>query len=312
MFYDYFTMFCSEALAKNKKKNKFLNSLVWRNTFINLMNVASYAFKWEGLPDTCNERFLELALLTRGVACIANDPELGFLSLFASPDDGLNIYGEFGKIFATGMNGYNKAYLTYVEGLDNSMANAVICRDNNMMIPYVNYIIRATDRLMSAERSLDVASKKLKNPYFITCDQTQEASVKKILNDIDDNADSVIGSKTVMPDMFKVFPTNVDTSTLKVLWEHYNNVDNQIRTLLGVNNNNATGKRERLLTDEINANNEVTDINIDMRLEQRKKFCEQVNELFGLNISVDLRSAFKEENDEVQEIQPDGLEQPVE
>lgn len=289
---DWFLNFCPEM--KSKKYNKYLNNMVWWNTFMNLINIATYAFEWDGLPDTCNERFLELALLTRGCACICKDPELGFLSLNANSADGLNLYGEIPKIFATGVNGYNKQFINYVVGSDNSQATAVTCRDNNMMIPYIRYIIRATDRLMSAERSIDVASKKLKNPYFVTADETQVNSIKKILNDVDDNQDSVITSKSTLPDGFKVFPTNVDVNTLKTLWEHYNNIDNSIRTMLGINNNSTSGKRERLIVDEINANNQYTDINIDMRLHERELFCERVNELFGLNISVHKRFAEQE------------------
>lgn len=291
---------------KSKKYNKYLNNIVWWNTFMNLMNVATYAFEWSGLPDTCNERFLELALLTRGCACICKDPELGYLSLFSNAADGLNLYGEVPKIFATGVNGYNKQYVNYVEGGDNSKATAVTCRDNNVMIPYVRYILRATDRLMSAERSLDVASKKLKNPYFVTVDETQVNSVKKILSDVDDNQDSVITSKSTMPDGFKVFPTNVDVNTLKTLWEHYNNIDNNIRTMLGINNNSTAGKRERLIVDEVNANNDFTDINIDMRLHERELFCERVNKTFGLNISVKKR--FQDVEQEESEVKEDGNE----
>lgn len=289
---------------KSKKYNKYLNNTVWLNTFYNLMNIATFAFKWEGLPDTCSERFLEIALLTRGCACICRDPDLGFLTLNCNSASGFNIYGDIPNIYATGVNGYNKQYVNYVDGSDNTDATAVMCRDNNMMIPYVRYIARATDRLMSAERSIDTASKKLKNPYFITADETQVASIKKILADVDDNQDSVITSKATMPDGFKVFPTNVDVTTLKTLWEHYSNIDNNIRTMLGIQNNSSSSKRERLLVDEINANNDYTDINIDMRLNERKIFCERVNSLFGLNISVSKRfdRDLTEEEDEQDEV----------
>ena len=42
--------------------------------------------------------------------------------------------------------------------------------------------------------------------------------------------------------------------------------------------------------DEINSNNEVTNLGLQIRLKSREKFCEQVNELFGLNISVKLKN----------------------
>lgn len=293
---------CIGQYGKSSKKNlaKYENNLEWQNTFINLINIATYTFEWENLPDTCNERFLELALLTNGMACLVNDEELGYLSLFANPYYNINIYGQFTEIRGVGWNGFNRSYKSYLEGGDNTDAKAVLCRDNNMMYPYLFYIIRATDRLMSAMRSIDVASKKLKNPYFINCDETQQLSIKKIIDDIDRNEEAIITSKSTMPESFKIFPTNMDVSTLKVLWEHYNNLDSQIRTILGIDNNAQSAKRERLITDEININNEYTNLNIDMRLHQRELFCDYCNETFGLNISVKKREMFSKYDNNIE------------
>lgn len=59
-------------------------------------------------------------------------------------------------------------------------------------------------------------------------------------------------------------------------------------TVIGINNAN-TDKKERLITDEVNANNEETHALADLWLEQLKECCEKVNTMFGLNITVDWR-----------------------
>ena len=89
--------------------------------------------------------------------------------------------------------------------------------------------------------------------------------------------------------MFRVVPTNVDTSVLESLWTHYNRLDSHFRTIMGINNNNNQDKKERLIVDEVNANNEATDIQLQLRLMQRQKFCKICNEYFGTNISVKIR-----------------------
>lgn len=38
-----------------------------------IMGLALSRFRWEGLPETCNERYLEWTLLTEGVATIAKN-----------------------------------------------------------------------------------------------------------------------------------------------------------------------------------------------------------------------------------------------
>lgn len=304
MWYDY--IFPGSMLTGKSKKKlaKYENMLEWQNTFVKLLNLSLYTFQWDGLPETCNERYLEYALLTRGSACICDDPKRGLLSLAANPFYNINLYGDFTRIRAVGWNGYNKEYEAYLEGADNyDTAKAVLCRDNRMLYPYINYLIIATDRLTSAVRSMDIAAKKLKNPYFITCHESQLESVKQILKDVDDNVESVIVSKTTYPDMFKVFPTQLDVNVLAALRDHYNFIDNDIRTLMGIKNNDRTAKKERLVVSEVQSTEEITDMNVDMRLEQREKFCEFCNKVFGTNISVKLR---KERLEDVQDLQSTG------
>lgn len=56
-------------------------------------------------------------------------------------------------------------------------------------------------------------------------------------------------------------------------------------TMLGVDNTN-TEKRERMIDAEATANNEDIMLMRRSRLATRRRFCEQVNERFGLHISV--------------------------
>lgn len=65
-------------------------------------------------------------------------------------------------------------------------------------------------------------------------------------------------------------------------------IENQFDTEVGLPNVNTT-KRERLITDEANANNIETYSKMDMILEELKRSCQRVNQLFGINLSVDWR-----------------------
>ena len=56
----------------------------------------------------------------------------------------------------------------------------------------------------------------------------------------------------------------------------------------GINNAN-TDKRERLITDEVNANNQLVQLCGDTGLLCRKQACEKFNKLYGTNIDVELR-----------------------
>jgi hypothetical protein len=77
-------------------------------------------------------------------------------------------------------------------------------------------------------------------------------------------------------------------------------------TFMGINNANMD-KRERLVDDEVRANNEQVEMSYQIMLKAREMACEKINKLFGTNISVELR---KRENvileDSEQPSEPDS------
>lgn len=282
-----FPWFDYNTLSK-KKVALYENDIEFQNMFYNLLNILMYSFSIEGLPDSCNERFFKLNLIFNGYAALIKDPDLGYLSLGVRPtvnSSQLNIYGEFPDVMAFGWNGFNKQYSNYMYGTDNSDAEAVICRDNDMMYPMINIIWMYAKRLTDTMRTLDITARKLKTPYFITCDEAQKSSIKKILEDVDFNQDSIIANRSTMPNEFNVLQTGVQPESVRVLWEHYSNLESEIRTFLGINSAANLDKKERLVVDEAEANDILTDINIQYRLKSYQQFCDTVNNLWGLNIS---------------------------
>lgn len=282
-----FPWFDYNTLSK-KKVALYENDIEFQNMFYNLLNILMYSFSIEGLPDSCNERFFKLNLIFNGYAALIKDPDLGYLSLGVRPtvnSSQLNIYGEFPNVMAFGWNGFNKQYTNYMYGTDNTDAEAVICRDNDMMYPMINIIWMYAKRLTDTMRTLDITARKLKTPYFITCDEAQKSSIKKILEDVDFNQDSIIANRSTMPNEFNVLQTGVQPESVRVLWEHYSNLESEIRTFLGINSAANLDKKERLVVDEAEANDILTDINIQYRLKSYQQFCDTVNNLWGLNIS---------------------------
>ena len=56
---------------------------------------------------------------------------------------------------------------------------------------------------------------------------------------------------------------------------------------------NSTNKKERLITDEINFQDDFLAVNLYTMLESRKEAVEKINELFGTDISVELSEILK-------------------
>ncbi len=89
--------------------------------------------------------------------------------------------------------------------------------------------------------------------------------------------------------------TSIDTKAEFIadkLQDYKKGIWNELLTFLGINNLNE--KKERMVTDETNQNNEVINLNLQSFLIPRKEACRQFNELFGFTgkkeISVRVRS----------------------
>lgn len=297
--FDLFNYFLSQH---PKKLNKYRNNLQFINTFINYMNIALNQFEWENLPDTCDARILELALIESGHGVMALDNDYGYLTLPATGVNNLNIYGYYDRINIYGRNGYNKEFKAYIPHSDNTNAKAVPIYDNDMRYPFIYYIIQMSERITSAVRSIDVASRKLKNPYVVVCEQAQQSSVRETFNQIDSNEQLIMLSKSLTPNDFQIVPTRQDSDSIGALWQHYHYLDNDIRTTLGIQNNPSADKKERLLIDEISSNQNITHINADMRLKTRKLCCAWINDCFSLNVNVKLRNEGVVNNESIPQV----------
>lgn len=55
---------------------------------------------------------------------------------------------------------------------------------------------------------------------------------------------------------------------------------------MGINNENYE-KKERMIRDEVNANNQLIQYNFNVALETRQEALEKVNKMFGTNITIE-------------------------
>lgn len=295
----------------NKKATKrfaaWENDLQLQEVFIYLTNLYLNVFKWEGLPSTCNERALERTLFFYGKALFFWDDEISnkaklpvneeegerrkFYHTPVTLDEGINIYWEHIKRTA-----FSYEFLkTYDQN------NSVIIRANRMMYPpFITYQIYS-QKIVDSARTIDVVSRNMKLPFIVTAEEGQVTTFEEVFKKVYNNEQAIFGTNTLNPDSIQVIQTgSSQRQLLPDVWEHKHNVENEVFTRLGIDNAH-TDKRERLLTDEVNANNGIIEQSIGIELEARQEACKEINDLFGLNISVNLR--YKQE--EVQNVSGD-------
>ena len=133
------------------------------------------------------------------------------------------------------------------------------------------------------EKSINANIKQQKFPWLITTTKNNEFSMKNLYNKIDNGEPIIYGSKEIDTDTIKAFSTNTPYVVDKLNQYRYE-LEREILTFFGLNNNFE--KKERLLVDEVNSNNQFITSNVDIMLKSREDFCKEVNEKYGLNISV--------------------------
>lgn len=242
--------------------------------------LAMNAFEWQGLPDTIEERHIESVLFDEGKVLFFEDATYGLLCLPCGFGDKVNVYGDPTRYNAHGF-GYNE----WVKASD-----AVLIENNKLRMPTATVITYFVNQLYEVIRTRDVNIKTLKAPFLIACDDKNILTMKKVFEDIDNNNYAIYGDKSYdLEKAVKVFQTGVKCLTTE-LTDTYHDIMNEALTYLGINNAN-TDKRERLITSEADANNQLIDSCAQMFLEARERACEKINERFGLNVSVRLRVA---------------------
>ena len=274
-----------------------LNNRTYTDYFYRLMLIARSLFKWEGLPNGIDEKWIEKYLFYEGTCVFYKDPNLGFMVTKWSTEGTLNAYDEPTTIrpYATNTMELNNGQL-----LDNN-ENCVIIRNNDDMIPTFPTIQLYSADLTNIKRTIDTNISVQKTPTVVTCTDKQKLTFKQAIKQRDENEPVIYGDKNIDINSINVLNTAAPIVFDKLQIQK-NNIWNECMTFLGINNAN-TDKRERLVDDEVQANNQLIKANEDVMLKAREKACELINNMFGLNISVkrrtDLKMANMEDNDDI-------------
>lgn len=128
---------------------------------------------------------------------------------------------------------------------------------------------------------------------FPAKDKASAESYKKLYDKVASGEPCVVIDKNLYTDsgeqVWDTFQQNVGQNyiTDKILAD-MRKIESMFDTDVGIPNAN-TDKRERLITDEVNANNIETITKCELWLESLKKSCTETNNMFGTTISVDWR-----------------------
>ena len=274
-------------MSRNKNR-QFISTLnenvrTYRLYLDQILEIAIARYKWNGLPKTIDERFLELTLCGKnGAALFFNDENIGYLALPCTMSGRFNVYNIPIQRRAYAVNGYQA---------NRDDTNSVIIYSNQLHngMSIYNRLVQYAKDLYLIDSIIMVNVNAQKTPLMLLADEKQMLTLKNLYMKYDGNQPFIFGDRNDLnPNSIQALVTGAPYVADK-LYELKQNIWNEVLTFLGVPNVQMN-KKERLITDEVNRGLGGVFASRYSGLLSRRQACDQINEMFGLNLSVEYRN----------------------
>lgn len=259
---------------KRANLTDLLNNLTFKCLYERYKLVAINAHTWKGLPDGIEERHIEQWLFSDGQCVFFKHPDRRFECLPVSEAGEMNAKGDPLRWIATG----------YGESVTLKNDECVIIKNNKLRLATEPFIMHYVNKLVEAERTMDVNIKTCKTPIIFACDDNDVLTFKRIFQQVDGNIPAIFADKGLRMDSITAFDTKAKFLGNELM-DYKRSVESDLLTFLG-QNNNPVDKKERVITDEARANNQLIQSFADLQLEAREQAAREISEMFGQPVTV--------------------------
>lgn len=260
--------------------------------FYMLSSLCVNRFNWKNLPKEIDPAFFETSLLEHGQILFFRDEVLKKYAVMKTNLGGtVDIYNHPNTRFA-----YANQYIKSL-----GKENSVIIFDSVSRYPSYEYIHLYAQSLANARMTRDLNVLTKRTPFIVASSDNTRLSAKNFIKmlvdfvpflEIKSNFDNSISESIKVldlksPDIYK------DMSSF--MREEINDFCN----IMGIDSISGA-KKERLITDEVLQDSNQCAINRRNFIESRKRACEQINRVFGLDLDVEFVGATFTKETEVQ------------
>lgn len=289
---------------KVQQENDYLNQDTYLMYMWRLYDLAISVFEWKNLPAGINERQMEWWLLRNGAFVFLYDEAIKDDPYQRSPEG----YAVMQVLLQGGFDIYNipKERTAYsVDPQHNNIpcdiTNSVICFNDNTRTPTFLTLDLYAKMLWQCERTVYTNIAQQKTPRIVKCTEKQRLSLQNLFAQVDGFMPVCWADKDLDLTGVEVLDTVSPYVADKVQVVKHQ-IWNEALTFLGIENTNSD-KKERMVSDEVLNNMGDVEAQRFTRLNARKQFCKEVNELFGLDIDVEFRTGtyIKGAGDELEE-----------
>lgn len=269
------------------------------NMYIRILTeLACNRFEWVGLPDSINPRFLELELFWKAVVIYYHEDAVG--KDLAAKGAGYGFLDPFDD--PTSFQVVGPGYMT----IELDVKECVPIYANYLRVPDLDIVYIYAEKLARIDRAIDMTVTNMQMPKIIKASEATKLSMANIDRQHDEGVSSIKVSKSLnLNDEIEVLDLGVPSGYLSDLQIGKAKMWNECMGKLGINNSNQD-KKERLVADEVAANDEQVEATKNIALNARQHAAEQINKMFGTTISVDFKTSTVPEPDDADDNEQDG------
>ena len=242
-----------------------------------MLMLAENVFTFKNMNPFIDLAYVNSELLRKGSIAFFYDEVMGLIALPYMNIGVLDIYGRPTKIKPISRNGAYNRILNRDE--------FVIMYDNNSKIPIYPNIIQHAERISQIKRTLDINISQQKTPRFWETSEENRKTIERIKDTVDANQEVVFTY-----DNIDINGISCNLNPAPNLMESLNqakvNEWSEFLELIGISNVSIQ-KKERMIRDEIITSMGGTIASRFSRFESRKKAIDEINEKWGLDISVE-------------------------
>ena len=279
--YDYINLYnASRSPSTVHVKNSRL-----RNYFRKyLMQKAISVFKWN-IPDEWDKDYFLYTLYGAGFIAILDTDRYGVICQQCAPG-GYNLYYRPSYVIVT-----NPLLPTLTLNIDRDCILVKLQPDYSSICDIVGYY---ADQLALASEAMGVNLVNTKSGIVFGAENKAQAEAyKKMFDNLSEGDPATVIGKNLLnddgsPAWFPFVASVKESYVTTDILSDMRKIEAMFDTEVGIPNAN-TDKRERLISDEVNANNVETATRCELWLETVRKEFEKANAMFGLNLSVDWR-----------------------
>lgn len=250
-------------------ENVKINSTEFMIYYTQLLELRISMFEWKNIPDTMDERYLELCLYSDGRAIVFEDPVIGLVNMRVAAGGTLDIYNNPTMRTAYASNNYNAVL---------SDKESVLVYNNRLRSASLPLIEEYARKLYELDRIIEVNAKAQKTPILISCDEKQRLTMKNLYMKYEGNEPFIFGDKNISTTPIKVISTGAPyvAEQIQILKTQ---IWNEALTRLGISNISLV-KKERFLKDEVSRNQGSIVASRYSSLLARRKAADQINVMF--------------------------------